>query len=843
MWEEYPDNLEEIRKAEFPLLWRQKCSEDDAKTDDQDALGRRDDGRGAAGEIRAGSIGGQAASGMVYLDHAGATLYTASQVRRQSERLLSGVYGNPHSSGPAAAKSALAAQRARNKVLAFFGVDSSQYSVVFTSGATASMKLIAEQFPWHNGGTFYHPEESHTSLLGIRAVASDTSARVHPYALSETAAHLERAIEWEERCEDDEKNCAPSLFSATLECNFSGERVPEELLSSHLQLLERQRKKGLKRVFVLLDAAKFVATNTLNLSRLCADFISVSFYKMFGMPTGVGALLVRNSSAYILEKKYFGGGTIAAASRDFYELTPGISQRLEDGTLSFLSFESVCDGIELLRSIGMHRIASHTSTLSRILRERLVSMMHGNGAPCCEVYSLPGSSIVSFNLLRPDGKYIGYSEVVRAADRASVQIRGGCFCNTGACQKALRISPQEALRHFKEGHVCGDNMDIIDGVPTGALRVSIGYMTTADELEYFVDTVVAPFVASAATLKIEAETAEIASKDGSAGAMARITAAYVYPIKSCAAFQIQQKWPITSDGRLLHDRRFALATPQGDVTAAHGTVWRVLRQKDTPLLAKVVPTINVQSGVLTLSSPIMGEKTVSITLADQDGKDEAQQDQECLSVYTCGQLGTVCRSQRFAESLRDAEAWFSSLLGGKRCIVLDSKSITQQPVDGRGESFANYGRILVVNERSVRALRDRMDMSRKSRGKKASGLLQAPLISTESFRPNLVIDGGSLAAFEEDMWEGLSFEIKNGGGKVLRLSDDGSCSRCVMINHEPKSGQKIPDGLRVLASLRQKRCNDSVEFGRLMRFSQVDGSDAALQVGSELHRRKQGCQT
>ena len=46
---------------------------------------------------------------------------------------------------------------------------------------------------------------------------------------------------------------------------------------------------------VLLDAAAFVPTRPLDLTAFPADFVTVSFYKIMGYPTGLGALLVRNS--------------------------------------------------------------------------------------------------------------------------------------------------------------------------------------------------------------------------------------------------------------------------------------------------------------------------------------------------------------------------------------------------------------------------------------------------------------------------------------------------------------------------------------------------------------------
>ena len=40
----------------------------------------------------------------------------------------------------------------------------------------------------------------------------------------------------------------------------------------------------------------------------------MSFYKVFGYPTGLGALLIRNDNINILNKLYWGGGTVSIAS-------------------------------------------------------------------------------------------------------------------------------------------------------------------------------------------------------------------------------------------------------------------------------------------------------------------------------------------------------------------------------------------------------------------------------------------------------------------------------------------------------------------------------------------------
>lgn len=59
---------------------------------------------------------------------------------------------------------------------------------------------------------------------------------------------------------------------------------------------------------VLVDAAAYVPTQPLDLSAVRPDFVAMSFYKMFGYPTGLGALLVRVDAAEVLNKVRRGAG-------------------------------------------------------------------------------------------------------------------------------------------------------------------------------------------------------------------------------------------------------------------------------------------------------------------------------------------------------------------------------------------------------------------------------------------------------------------------------------------------------------------------------------------------------
>ena len=92
------------------------------------------------------------------------------------------------------------------------------------------------------------------------------------------------------------------LFAFPAESNFNGylydlnwiNKIKNDPLTvlSHLSDNEKKDQQQHK-MYILLDAAKYCATKKLDLKKYTADFITISFYKIFGYPTGLGALLVK----------------------------------------------------------------------------------------------------------------------------------------------------------------------------------------------------------------------------------------------------------------------------------------------------------------------------------------------------------------------------------------------------------------------------------------------------------------------------------------------------------------------------------------------------------------------
>ena len=138
---------------------------------------------------------------------------------------------------------------------------------------------------------------------------------------------------------------------------------------------------------MLLDAAAFVPTNPLDLGRYQPDFVAVSFYKMFGYPTGIGALVAQRAALEKLHRPWFSGGTISAASvqGDRHFMTGG-AEAFEDGTVDYLGMPAVEYGLDFLESIGMSTIHERVQCLTGWLLEQLLSLRHQNGKRLVRLY-------------------------------------------------------------------------------------------------------------------------------------------------------------------------------------------------------------------------------------------------------------------------------------------------------------------------------------------------------------------------------------------------------------------------------------------------------------------------
>ena len=405
------------------------------------------------------------ATRMAYLDHTGSALYPESLVRRDARRLVRQVLGNPHSESAPSLASTEALEDARALTLRFFGADPTEYDLVFTANASGAVRILAEAFPFRAGSRLVLTADNHNSVNGLCVPAARRGAVVARVPLDpELRAHdLERW--WVPAAQ-------PSLFAFPAQSNFSGVRHP-------MTWVREAQARGYR---VLLDAAAFVSTSALSLAQVPADFVAVSFYKLFGYPTGVGALIAKRQALATLERDYFAGGTVQIVSVQNDTVRPKMgAAAFEDGTPNFLAMPAVCDGLKWLTDVGMTAIEAHVAALTSKLLTGLLDFgdrvrIYG---PCHE---RERGGVVTFNLY-DGGRAVDYEVVESAARRAGIAIRGGCFCNPGAAEHAFGLPASRALACLDGDFSVPRFRACMGGSPVGALRASIGASTNEADLD------------------------------------------------------------------------------------------------------------------------------------------------------------------------------------------------------------------------------------------------------------------------------------------------------------------------------------------------------------------------
>ena len=428
----------------------------------------------------------------------------------------------------------------------------------------------------------------------------------------------------------------------------------------------------------------------------------------------------------------------------------------------------------------------------------------------CLDTSTPGPT-VAFNLLRSDGTIVGYNEVSNLAglNNPPIQLRTGCFCNAGACQRALGLSDDQIQDNFLvAGHVCGDKKDIINGMATGAIRASFGKDSIWEDADALLSFLARKFISNASVrnevaTNISADTDK--KNDTREAAQYKISEMFVFPIKSCAAMPVK-RWQIdTGTGMLIYDREFALVDSSGAAMRLHSY----------PKMSQIAPTIDLEQKFLTVSAPGCDDLRIPLAL---DGSEKIE-GSNCSGDDTITGHIRVCGSKACANVWGGDETtqWFSSFLGVQCWLVRHKGGKGDSLGSNKGvmsakKAFANDASLLLVSQNSIDQLNSILAEQHSN------------LVTSRHFRPNLVVKShGPLERnhsdhelHPEDSWSRVELI-----DHCIELVSDGPCARCQMVDVDPTSGMKGKT-LRALSEYRRR--GGQIVFGIFLTSSSADGA-------------------
>ncbi len=420
----------------------------------------------------------------VYLDYTGGGLYADSQLTEHLQLLRNNVFGNPHSHNPTSLAMTELVDQARQAVLDHFHTTADDYVVIFTSNASGALKLVGESYPFAPRGHYALCADDHNSVNGIREFARARGATVHYVPLTSPNLQMDK-VELE-KILDRKAPGESGLFAFPAQSNYSGAKHP-------LSYVHDAQARGWD---VLLDCAAFAPSNDLDLGIWKPDFATFSFYKIFGYPTGIGALLVRRKTLPKLQRPWFAGGTVKIVSvQAFGHYLADGEAAFEEGTINYLNIPAVAIGLRHINEVGLDTIQKRVRCLTGWLLDQLAGLRHSNGRMLVKVHGptdldLRGGTI-TMSFFDPDGLPISGQLIEQLAAAAHISLRTGCFCNPGSGEAAFGL-PKELMQQFfvdAKGMHFAELVEVINkarGVDVSAVRISVGLASNFADVYRFI---------------------------------------------------------------------------------------------------------------------------------------------------------------------------------------------------------------------------------------------------------------------------------------------------------------------------------------------------------------------
>ena len=293
---------------------------------------------------------------LVYFDN-GASTQRPQLVLDRVADCYKNSYSNVHrGSHYLSLKASDAYDSARESVRRFINARESA-EVIFTSGTTESINLVAHSF----GDKYVSPGdeilitemEHHSNIVPWQQLAERNSAtlRFLPFD-AHGRLELEKL--------DDYLNERTKIFAFASVSNVFGTINPVKTL------VERAHQVGAK---VLIDAAQSVPHELTDVQDLGADFIAFSGHKMLA-PTGIGVLYGRRELLDAMPPFMGGGSMITEVTLNGF--TPGeLPAKFEAGTPPIAQAVGMAAAIEYLEQIGMEAIFNHERALAKALMQKL----------------------------------------------------------------------------------------------------------------------------------------------------------------------------------------------------------------------------------------------------------------------------------------------------------------------------------------------------------------------------------------------------------------------------------------------------------------------------------------
>ncbi len=372
---------------------------------------------------------------LVYLDNA-ATAHKPDSVINLINEMNSRINGNIHRAVHELSSQTTALYEASRDTIKNFINAAEREEIVFTSGTTASINLVAYSFAQKylkSGDRVVISEaEHHSNIVPWQIACEMTGAELVVIPVDEKG-------EWNSEYLEKLIDSRVKLVAVSQISNVLGIINPVE------KVIDRAHNLGIP---VLIDGAQGVVHCKVDVQKMDCDFYVFSGHKLYG-PTGTGVLYAKRKWLEQMPP-WMGGGDMVETvtfSKTTYAQPP---LKFEAGTPNFIGAAGLGEAINFINKTDRDALEKYEKRLVDYLKNELLTI---DGL---RIYGESDSKIPLFSL-SIEGAYP--SDIAMIMDKMGVALRTGQMC----CEPLLTRFNVNAL-----------------------LRASFGIYNTYEEAEYFV---------------------------------------------------------------------------------------------------------------------------------------------------------------------------------------------------------------------------------------------------------------------------------------------------------------------------------------------------------------------
>ena len=304
----------------------------------------------------------------------------------------------------------------REAVASFIGTEESE-SIIFTSGTTESINLVASAWGQKNlkkGDRIILTEmEHHSNIVPWQLAAKSYGIELVYWPITpEGRLNLSQLEELLTK--------SVKLLSFTMVSNVLGSINPVK------QITDIAHSHG---VPVLVDSAQAASRISIKVSEWDCDFLTFSGHKIYG-PTGIGVLYAKKERMEEMIPFKGGGGMIRNVKKhsSTWALPP---HKFEAGTPPVAQVSGLKAALEYLEKYGIKEIERHDNELTKHALNQLTEF------PDLELYG-PNeiknrTGVISFNL-----QNVHPHDVAQVLDESGIAVRAGHHC-TQVLHKKLGV--------------------------------------------------------------------------------------------------------------------------------------------------------------------------------------------------------------------------------------------------------------------------------------------------------------------------------------------------------------------------------------------------------------------